>query len=740
VNDRRIHLAATLCLAVLTTVTVISLCRVFPDWAFLRPILAVAIGTHVMAAALRYARAPLWLALPLLALTLFLLLAVVFYRDTFAGPFPSGDTVNQMGIDLRLVIQQFPSAVAPVPSQGSFATVIAALIGLCAALSDTFAFRAFGRIEAVVPTAVLFVFAAALGTDRARVAMAALWIGAALLTIAMLRFSHIRDDVTWMGARRLTLTAAFPAMALLVGVGAVTAAAVAPRLPGAGKKALIDTRNRQNNVTEVLSPLVDIRARLKNSGNLELFTVRSSNGPHYWRVVGLPDFDGNAWVPPEEDLVPLGDRSGDALPFGVSSTQRIVVAAMRGHFVPAAATPVRVSPETVLFAESSQSLVLPKQTLQKGDTVDVVSVVQQPDPAALRNATTSSPPSKIYLQLPDGLPSTARDAAAAVTANATTDYDRMLALQTWFRTFEYDANVQLGNSNDAIAAFLRLRRGFCQQFAGTFAVMARTLNIPSRVAVGYTPGDLGGDGRYHVFGRHAHAWPEVWFDGIGWVAFEPTPGRGSPDGAGYTNVPAQQDDSRGAGSKPSQPVNTSAGEQRPSTTIGTSKPGTGPATTTTTSSTVAPLATGSSGGSSWPAVVLIGGLLAIVLYVLLAPRAIAAWARRAARSPSERVVTAWYRTCHALDLAGAPPVGGSTPHHYAAVASEVIGVDVLMLRELADRVTAAIYAPAPVTEAEATRCEALQHEIDDLCRPRTPWRTRMRELFDPRWMLRRATG
>ena len=742
-NDRRIHVAASVCLTMLTCVTVVSLCRVFPDWAFLKPLLAVAIGCHVVAAALRYGRAPLWVALPLLGLTLYVLLAVVFYRDTLVGPFPMRATVHQMGIDLRLVIQQFPSAVSPVPSQGSFATVIAALIGLCAILSDTFAFRAFGRVEAVVPTAVMFIFAAALGTDRARVAMAALWIGAALLTIAMLRFSHIRDDVTWMGSRRLTLAAALPAMALLVGVSAVAAAALAPRLPGAGEKALIDTRNRISNTTETLNPIVDLRSRLENSPNLQVFTVRSSNGPHYWRMVGLPEFDGNAWNTPQSDVVALGDRSGDLPPYSVVSNQRVIIDALRDHWVPAAATPVRVSPASVQFDESSQSLVLVGQALQKGDTIDVVSAVQQPDAATLRGATTSSPPSNIYLQLPDGLPSTARDAALRVTAGATTDFDRLLALQTWFRTFTYDPNFQLGNSNDAIAEFLRERRGFCQQFAGTFAVMARSLHIPARVAVGYTPGDLGADGLYHVYGRHAHAWPEVWFDGIGWVAFEPTPGRGSPDGTGYTNLQPQQDNTRGVGSKPGTVPTTAVGQRpAPTTTVASERPGKGNGGNgggTTTTSVVAAIG-GADSGSSSPALVIIGVLLLLVLYVLLAPRVVIAWARRTHHAPDQRVITAWYRVCHSLSLAGAPPVGGATPHEYAITASDATGVDRSMLLELADQVTSAIYAPVPVTDLRARRCEVIARSVDTLCRTRTPWAARARALVDPRWMMRRATG
>ena len=77
--------------------------------------------------------------------------------------------------------------------------------------------------------------------------------------------------------------------------------------------------------------------------------------------------------------------------------------------------------------------------------------------------------------------------------------------------------------------------------------MLRTLGIPTRVAVGFTSGVPLGDGEYSVLGRNAHAWPEVWFDGIGWVAFEPTPGRGAPNAQSYTGLPPQQDTSASAG-------------------------------------------------------------------------------------------------------------------------------------------------------------------------------------------------
>ena len=114
----------------------------------------------------------------------------------------------------------------------------------------------------------------------------------------------------------------------------------------------------------------------------------------------------------------------------------------------------------------------------------------------------------------------------------------MLA-QAWFQDeFEYSLEIQQGHGNSAIESFLDDRVGYCEQFAGTYAAMMRTLGIPSRVAVGFTSGIAQGDGVFSVLGRNAHAWPEVWFDGIGWVKFEPTPTRGAPECRELHRAPA----------------------------------------------------------------------------------------------------------------------------------------------------------------------------------------------------------
>ena len=106
--------------------------------------------------------------------------------------------------------------------------------------------------------------------------------------------------------------------------------------------------------------------------------------------------------------------------------------------------------------------------------------------------------------------------------------------------FTYSPTVQGGHSNDAVINFLSIRKGYCEQFSGTFATMARSLGLPTRVVVGFTEGQLRSDGLYHITGSDAHAWDEVCFDGYGWVLFDPTPGRGAPGAEQHTAAAAQQ--------------------------------------------------------------------------------------------------------------------------------------------------------------------------------------------------------
>jgi len=729
---------ASVVVTALTAMTAVAMCRVFADWQFLPTLLVMALGVHATSVLLRIFRVPSAVALVVIVLVGFELMAVLFYRDTLQFGIPSSDTLQLMRLDLRLVWAQFPSAVAPVPSSGGFLVAAAYGIGIVAMFSDAFAFRAYGRAEAVVPAGVLFVFTAALGTDRNRIAVATAWFATALAVVAVLRALHGGGTESWLGRRRRAVGAALPATAMCAAVAALGAAMIGPILPGAGSEPLLETRQSQSDVTTVLSPLVDIRSRLVNRTNTEMFTVSSSVG-RYWRITGLTEFDGQQWGLPNRVL---GDAEGELNPVSPDAQvvqQQITISRFGGTLVPAAFTPLTVSQRNLGWLEDTDTIVVDGDGLRQGQVFNVASDITVPSVGALRAATTDAPPSDGLLALPDDLPAEVRTLAAEVTAGAETPYDRARAIQDWFRVnFTYDLTVQSGHSDDAITSFLRIRRGYCEQFAGTFAVMARSVGLPARVAVGFTQGDLRSDGKYHVLGRHAHAWPEVWFDGIGWVAFEPTPGRGAPGNEEVTGAPVAQDDrtgSTGDGTGIPAPTTTT-----PNVTATTERDplGSGGAPTTT----LPPRATGVSGdgdAGTGPFGWILLAFGAVGLWAWLMPGLVRRFTRVGV-TPSEQVISAWHGTVGSLQLAGAPSPAGCTPLEYARTIEQEMAVDVRSLTELARFVTRAVYAPEGVGEPAALRAAVLRTHLDEAARGIMPWHARLWARIDPRLVRRRLVG
>lgn len=736
------HMIASIAVAVLSAVTAVAMCRVFSDWSFLNSLLLMVVGIHAVSVLMRIAKVPGLLAMPIALLVIVELLALLFYRDTMRLLLPSGETLQLLRLDLRLVWSQFPSAVAPVPSEGSFLLAAALGIGLVSMFADAFAFRAYGRAEAVVPAGVLFIFTAALGTDRNRVAVAASWFAAALVVVAVLRALHGGGNESWLGRRRRAVGAALPATAMCALVAALGAALIGPLMPGAGAAPLLETRQTLSDSTQVLSPLVDIRSRLVNRKNVEMLTVGSAVG-RYWRATGLSEFDGVTWGLPNSDLESATGQLNDTDEASQLVLQQVRISAEGGNMVPTAFKPVQIAQaeqNDVLWLPGTDTLVLDEGDLQTGQIFNITADVTVPSPEQLRAASASSPPSNQFLQLPPTLPTEIGDQARIVTAGAATPYDQALALQSWFQTeFEYDLRVQAGHDDDAILGFLRIRRGYCEQFAGTFAVMARTLGIPSRVAVGYTMGELKTDGLYHVYGRNAHAWPELWFDDIGWVLFEPTPGRGAPGSEAVTGLPESQDTTAaepGSGTDNSAPATSTPGQQVTPTTEPNidNRPG------GTTATTVPPLANASSGGGGGGFAGWVFAAIALVGVWALAMPVLVRRFTRTGSTPSEQVITAWHGTVGALQLAGAPPMAGATPIEYATIVDREMNIDHRSMMELARFVTRAIYAPTGVGEPAALRAAVLRTHLDASARELMSWPARVLSRLDPRLVRQRLVG
>jgi transglutaminase-like putative cysteine protease len=148
-----------------------------------------------------------------------------------------------------------------------------------------------------------------------------------------------------------------------------------------------------------------------------------------------------------------------------------------------------------------------------------------PPPEALRVANRGFTPSAIhYLQLPEVDPRI-RQLADSLTQGLDNRYDRVVAIRDWLRTFEYTRDLPATASEATLDHFLFERRaGHCEYFSTAMVVMLRSIGIQARNVNGFLGGEWSQFGDYLVVTQNqAHSWVEVWFQGYGWVTFDPTP-------------------------------------------------------------------------------------------------------------------------------------------------------------------------------------------------------------------------
>jgi transglutaminase-like putative cysteine protease len=171
-------------------------------------------------------------------------------------------------------------------------------------------------------------------------------------------------------------------------------------------------------------------------------------------------------------------------------------------------------------------------------TYSVTSVVVDPSQAQLQAVPGLVRTSALAqdLQLPPAYRTSAlKKLAASNTAGQTTEFAKVNALATWLSgtQFTYSlAPAQLTSARSLVSFLTKGKSGFCVQYAYAMTVLTRLLGIPARFIVGYTAGTRQKDGSYIVKTTDSHAWTEVYFPGMGWIRFEPTPA-----GQGTANAP-----------------------------------------------------------------------------------------------------------------------------------------------------------------------------------------------------------
>lgn len=156
----------------------------------------------------------------------------------------------------------------------------------------------------------------------------------------------------------------------------------------------------------------------------------------------------------------------------------------------------------------------------------VEAMVPSVSATELRNASTQYPPGMDrYLQLPPDLPRRVTQLAEQWTAGATNPHDKAVAIERQLRRFPFDLDIKPPPSGrDAVDYYLfDVQRGFCDYSASAMVVMLRHLGIPARLATGYFTGAYDENSkRYVVTEEDAHTWPEVFYPGYGWIAYEPS--------------------------------------------------------------------------------------------------------------------------------------------------------------------------------------------------------------------------
>ncbi|XRQ13676.1 DUF3488 and transglutaminase-like domain-containing protein [Actinomadura welshii] len=572
------------------------------------------------------------------------------------------------------------TTLLPAPAEPEYLVLVSMVVWLAAFASAELALRTSLRAAPCVPALGVWAVALPLGVDgpgsNAPLAAAAVALTAVLV---LLRADGPGTGIAWR-----PLAAGVPAAALL---GGLVFAAV-PVVP-VGAEPYDPRRQVQApppQQRDGVSPLDRVGGWLLRPGQV-LFTVQSGRN-EVERLAVLDRFDGVTWSSAAR-FVPTGSR----VPEGARPDreheveQRITIRELPGVWVPAPDRPRRVDGLPVVVDPDSGALASP-EPLRAGQTYSVTSVVPEwtaEDLAAAVFATDAE--AEAALELPWGPGATEppvqiaefRRFAEAATQGAASPIEKAALLSAYLKRYaRYDVTAPPGHGYRQLDYFLgEGRRGTPEHFATAYALLARTLGMPSRVVVGFDGGQRAGD-TVQVRSGDVTVWPEIKFERLGWIRFNPLPDGGRGSGA--------DDDSVAAGETAQQL------EQAQKNAV-TQQRGEGPGNTTGEGPRE-PAADASPVpwwvfAASAAAVLAVGYLLAVLLAPALRTR------RRRAGPPAARITGAWHQALDHLADVGLSTARTLTAHEVARFGASSVGAEAQgQLGPLADLVNRSRFAAA----------------------------------------------
>jgi len=734
------EISCELLLLGLTLVTLWNASSIFSENLLQQHLIILAVIAHAGWAITRRLKFPVILAGLSNAVVSLLAFAYLRYSNNaprFEDEAPlTGSFLTNFSGDWDAALLALREEVVPLPLNTGVLFIVATSIFMLSGLAAWSAFRVrMSSADGILGYGFVFIGTMLFGISDQKALAALLFVLFALgFALAHRVFSNRRRAP--VGAPALLGTGSL-VIVFALGAGVVGGVSLTP--PGEATR--IDLASIQNisigsgGPRVVLSPLVEIQSQLQTQSNVKLFTVLSDQ-PQYWRVTALDEFDGNSW----RSSYSYGSASGSLNP-EISSGQGETPSNLKQSFalsdfgtewLPAAFEATRVrnyssenfeigydGASSTLFVDSERSSV-------NGLTYSVVSDIPSYTTAQLQQVTYSDYNDRDYFnqtdvsrysELPSDLSDAARRLAQEVTAEAGTPYGKALALQQWFREeFTYNLDVERGHSIDRVEDFLEVRQGYCEQFASTYAMMARMLDIPTRVVVGFTWGetdsadaamadefsdvDLGDDipeAAFTVYGRHYHSWPEVLIPGAGWVLMEPTPSRGPPDSP-HTQVGPQQAELTPAEDNPEEQF-LPPEDLLPTDEVAIEDEQTASVTQDSTS------------GVWWLIASLVLAAVALLLAVL--PVKGVLYLRRIQNNTAEMTLLAWHRAQLVWRRAGVARADNMTIHEFAERVSRQS--DTLRqrnpLRQLADLTANVSYGEKVPSRQEAEAAEQLRQQV-----------------------------
>ncbi len=675
---------ATWALALLTVASAAGLFRVFTGRSWVGPVVATVAVTHLALWAMRRWRFGQLLAAPVaLAVVALMIVWTVFAPATTMG-FPGPHAWAELGRALGRLGNDFSTMVTPVAPTRGFEVLAAGGAGLVAVLGDWAAFRWRSPLVAVLVGVAAFVACSAAGQGGGRVWTIGAEVAAICVFLLVERATATGGQVWFAGVRSGTgrwvavVGAAAGAMAL------VTAMALTPALASRDGVGALGWRSGTGSGGEriVPNPIVSLRTRLIQYANTPVFAV-DSTVPSYWRLTSLNTFNGETWTSTGA-YRSFGQRlPGTASPTPGARPVRATfqIQQLDSVWLPEQFNPVSVQGvHHVSYDPGSGSLITSSATSNGlSYTVGSVQYLDTLTPAALEAAPPVGDPAALSadLELPAVVDGPITQLADRLTAGQKTEYAKALAIQDYLRgpQFSYTLDPPSdGSGTSALYNFLFVtRQGYCQQFAGAYAVLARAAGLPTRLAVGFATGEALAGGGYQVYDRDAHTWPEVYFGPrYGWIPFEPTPGFSIPGTSGYTGT-AQPGGAASAPTPTTVPAGSSASTPAPHRAS--------TATTVPPTPTTAPLAGPRPARSGFP------GWIAALLAV---PAAVVLWAaanvgsrealRRRRRHQAEQAGPAavirylWDEACADLTWLGITREPAETDDEFARRASHLLRV------------------------------------------------------------------